>query len=66
LRAVEGGLLSRISGGVTAHSDAPLAVDGMFKIAYIFRAPVLGKSVPKAFPKHGLGKFLAQKIFFWG
>jgi hypothetical protein len=35
------------------------AVDGMFKIVYICRVPVLGKSVPKAFPKHGLGKFLA-------
>jgi hypothetical protein len=37
----------------------------MFKIVYICRAPILGKSVTKAFSKHGLGKFLTQKLFFW-
>jgi hypothetical protein len=42
-------------------SDAPTADDGTSKIVYICRAPVLGKSVPKSFPKHGLGKFLAPK-----
>jgi hypothetical protein len=42
------------------------AVDGMFKIVYICLAPVLGMSVPKAFPKHGLGKFLAQKNILSG
>jgi hypothetical protein len=36
-------------------------VDGMFKIVYICWAPVLGNSVPKAFPRHSLGKKLAQK-----
>jgi hypothetical protein len=44
--------------------DTPRAVDRMFKIVYICRAPVLGKSVPKAFPKHGLGKFLPKKYSF--
>jgi hypothetical protein len=47
-------------------SDAPTggAVDEIFKIVYICRAPVLGKSVPKASQSLVWASFLPKKYSF--